>query len=57
MQACAPTSILKSTFKPVVRINLQGAKQVTAGQDTYTFSAGQSAPVSRFGTLIEVVGP
>ena len=46
MRAYAPTGILKSIYKPLVCLILQGAKQVTAGQDTYTFSAGQSALVS-----------
>ena len=46
MRAYAPTGILKSIYKPLVCLILQGAKQVTAGQDSYTFSAGQSAFVS-----------
>jgi AraC-like DNA-binding protein len=46
MRAYAPTGIMKSIYKPLVCLILQGAKQVTAGQDTYTFAAGQSALVS-----------
>ena len=46
MRVYSPTGILKSIYKPIVCLILQGAKQVTVGQDTYTFSAGQSALVS-----------
>ena len=46
MRAYAPTGILKSIYKPLVCLILQGTKQVTVGQDTYVFAAGQSALVS-----------
>ncbi len=46
MRAYAPTGIMKSIYKPLVCLILQGAKQVTAGPETYTFAAGQSALVS-----------
>ena len=45
MQAHAPTGLVKSIYKPLVCLILQGAKQVTAGPDTYTFVAGQTALV------------
>ena len=46
MRAYAPTGIMKSIYKPLMCLILQGAKQVTAGPETYTFAAGQSALVS-----------
>ncbi len=45
MRAHEPTGIVKSIYKPLVCLILQGAKQVTAGAETYTFAAGQSALV------------
>ena len=46
MRAFAPTGIMKSIYKPLVCLILQGAKQVTVGAGTYDFAAGQSAIVS-----------
>lgn len=46
MRAFAPTGIVKSIYKPLVCLILQGAKQVTVGPGTYDFAAGQSAIVS-----------
>ena len=46
MRAYKPTGLMKSIYKPLVCLILQGAKQVTAGAETYTFAAGQSALVS-----------
>ncbi len=46
IRAYEPTGIMKSIYKPLVCLILQGAKQVTAGPETYTFAAGQSALVS-----------
>ena len=46
IRAHEPTGIMKSIYKPLVCLILQGAKQVTAGPETYTFAAGQSALVS-----------
>ncbi len=46
MRAYAPTGIMKSIYKPLVCLILQGAKRVMVGQDTYDFAAGQSAIVS-----------
>ncbi len=45
MRAYAPTGIVKSLYKPLVCLILQGTKQVTVGADTYEFAAGQSAIV------------
>ena len=45
MRAFAPTGIVKSIYKPLVCLILQGAKHVTVGLDTYEFAAGQSAIV------------
>ena len=46
MRAYAPTGIMKSIYKPLVCLILQGAKRVMVGQGTYDFAAGQSAIVS-----------
>jgi AraC-like DNA-binding protein len=46
MRVYEPTGIMKSIYKPLVCLILQGAKQVTAGAETYTFAARQSALVS-----------
>jgi len=46
MRAYAPTGIMRSIYKPLICLILQGAKQVTVGTDTYSFAAGQSAIVS-----------
>ena len=46
MRAYAPSRIMKSIYKPLVCLILQGAKQVMVGQDTHVFAAGQSALVS-----------
>lgn len=46
MRAYAPTGIMRSIYKPLICLILQGAKQVTVGSDTYNFAAGQSAIVS-----------
>lgn len=45
MRAFAPTGIVKSIYKPLVCLILQGAKHVTVGLDTYEFAAEQSAIV------------
>lgn len=46
MLAHAPTGLVKSIYKPLVCLVLQGAKQVTVGSDTHEFAAGQCAVVS-----------
>lgn len=46
MRVFAPTGIVKSIYKPLVCLILQGAKQVTVGAGTYGFAARQSAIVS-----------
>ncbi len=46
MRAYAPTGIMRSVYKPLICLILQGAKQVTVGTDTHNFAAGQSAIVS-----------
>lgn len=46
MRAYAPTGFVKSIYRPLVCLVLQGAKQVTVGVDTYEFAAGHSAIVS-----------
>ncbi len=46
MRAYAPSGIMRSIYKPLVCLILQGAKQVAVGADTYSFAAGQSAIVS-----------
>ena len=46
MRAYEPTGLMKSIYKPLICLILQGAKQVTAGAETYTFAAGRSALVS-----------
>lgn len=45
MRATAPTGIMKSIYKPLVCLILQGAKQVTVGALTHEFFAGHSAIV------------
>ncbi len=45
MRAYAPTGIMRSIYRPLVCLILQGTKQVTVGQHTYEFAAGQSAIV------------
>ena len=39
------TALVRSIYKPLVCLVLQGAKQVTVGPQTYTFSSGRSAIV------------
>ena len=46
MAAYAPSSIMKSVYKPLICLILQGAKQFTTGPETYEFAAGQSVIVS-----------
>ena len=46
MRAFAPTGMAKAIYKPLVRLILQGAKQVTVGPHGFEFAAGQSAVVS-----------
>ena len=46
MWAYAPTNLMKSVYKPLICLILQGAKQFTTGPGTYEFTAGQSVIVS-----------
>ena len=46
MAAYAPTSIMKSVYKPLICLILQGTKQFTTGPGTYEFAVGQSVIVS-----------
>jgi len=46
MRAYAPTGLVKSIYKPLVCLVLQGTKQVMVGPDTHEFTAGKSAIVT-----------
>ena len=46
MRAYAPTGLVRSIYKPLVCLVLQGTKQVTVGPDTHEFTAGKSAIVT-----------
>ena len=46
MRAYAPTGLVRSIYKPLVCLVLQGAKQVMVGPDTHEFAAGKSAVVT-----------
>ena len=46
MRAYAPTELLKSVYKPLVCLVLQGSKQIRLGLETHEFASGQCAVVS-----------
>ncbi len=46
MRAYAPTPTLRSLYRPVLCLVLQGAKAMTIGTQAFTFAAGQSLIVS-----------
>jgi AraC-like DNA-binding protein len=46
MRAYAPTPMMKSMYRPVLCLVLQGAKQMTVGGEALEFSAGRSVLVS-----------
>ncbi len=53
MRVHAPTGLMKAMYKPVLCLVLQGAKQVSAGEQIQVFAAGQSIVV---GVDLPVVG-
>ena len=46
MRSYAPAGFVKSIYRPLICLVLQGAKQALAGADTYEFAAGTSALIT-----------
>ena len=46
VRSYTPTAIVRSIYRPLICLILQGAKQVSVGMETYVFAAGQSALIS-----------
>ena len=46
VRVSAPTGIVRAIYKPLLCLVLQGAKQVTVGEELHRFAAGQSLIVS-----------